>query len=142
MTKVANGHLFLLFQPNREDEHARIEAAGGKVIQWNGHRVCGVLAMSRSIGMCFTPLSWFLFSNLAAASSICHLNFICKLLPCSECLISKVVKPEDIQFGWTWLEVLSNEHRVINVYPLLYFYFEIFVVCRDNNSAFHLESLR
>ncbi|XP_043807782.1 protein phosphatase 2C 53 isoform X2 [Manihot esculenta] len=36
--------------PNREDEHARIEAAGGKVIQWNGHRVCGVLAMSRSIG--------------------------------------------------------------------------------------------
>nr|XP_043636531.1 protein phosphatase 2C 16-like [Erigeron canadensis] len=37
-------------KPNREDEHARIEAAGGKVIQWNGHRVFGVLAMSRSIG--------------------------------------------------------------------------------------------
>ncbi|XP_044485611.1 protein phosphatase 2C 16-like isoform X3 [Mangifera indica] len=36
--------------PNREDEYARIEAAGGKVIQWNGHRVFGVLAMSRSIG--------------------------------------------------------------------------------------------
>ncbi|KAF9612579.1 hypothetical protein IFM89_002175 [Coptis chinensis] len=33
-----------------EDEYARIEAAGGKVIQWNGHRVFGVLAMSRSIG--------------------------------------------------------------------------------------------
>lgn len=29
---------------------ARIEAAGGKVIQWNGSRVFGVLAMSRSIG--------------------------------------------------------------------------------------------
>ncbi|PSS19344.1 Protein like [Actinidia chinensis var. chinensis] len=37
-------------KPNREDEHTRIEAAGGKVIQWNGHRVFGVLAMSRSIG--------------------------------------------------------------------------------------------
>ncbi|KAL0323734.1 UNVERIFIED_CONTAM: putative protein phosphatase 2C 6 [Sesamum calycinum] len=36
-------------KPNREDEYARIEAAGGKVIQWNGHRVFGVLAMSRSI---------------------------------------------------------------------------------------------
>ncbi|XP_041001385.1 protein phosphatase 2C 16-like [Juglans microcarpa x Juglans regia] len=37
-------------KPNREDECSRIEAAGGKVIQWNGHRVFGVLAMSRSIG--------------------------------------------------------------------------------------------
>ncbi|GER51639.1 protein phosphatase 2C family protein [Striga asiatica] len=37
-------------KPNREDEYARIEAAGGKIIQWNGHRVFGVLAMSRSIG--------------------------------------------------------------------------------------------
>ncbi|XVF88814.1 hypothetical protein PTKIN_Ptkin19aG0081600 [Pterospermum kingtungense] len=40
-------------KPDREDEHARIEAAGGKVIQWNGSRVFGVLAMSRSIGRCF-----------------------------------------------------------------------------------------
>uniref|UniRef100_A0A2P2JQZ1 protein-serine/threonine phosphatase n=1 Tax=Rhizophora mucronata TaxID=61149 RepID=A0A2P2JQZ1_RHIMU len=38
-------------KPNREDEYVRIEASGGKVIQWNGHRVFGVLAMSRSIGM-------------------------------------------------------------------------------------------
>ncbi|OMO91717.1 phosphatase 2C (PP2C)-like protein [Corchorus olitorius] len=37
-------------KPDREDEHTRIEAAGGKVIQWNGSRVFGVLAMSRSIG--------------------------------------------------------------------------------------------
>ncbi|XP_021275593.1 protein phosphatase 2C 77 [Herrania umbratica] len=37
-------------KPDREDEHARIEAAGGKVIQWKGSRVFGVLAMSRSIG--------------------------------------------------------------------------------------------
>ncbi|MFS7981007.1 putative protein-serine/threonine phosphatase [Helianthus anomalus] len=37
-------------KPNREDEYARIEAAGGRVIEWNGPRVCGVLAMSRSIG--------------------------------------------------------------------------------------------
>lgn len=37
-------------KPNREDEYARIEAEGGRVIQWNGYRVFGVLAMSRSIG--------------------------------------------------------------------------------------------
>lgn len=37
-------------KPSREDEYARIEASGGKVISWNGHRVFGVLAMSRSIG--------------------------------------------------------------------------------------------
>lgn len=43
-------YVLLFFQPNREDEYARIEASGGKVIQWNGHRVFGVLAMSRSIG--------------------------------------------------------------------------------------------
>lgn len=39
------------FQPNREDECERIEAAGGKVINWDGYRVSGVLAVSRSIGM-------------------------------------------------------------------------------------------
>jgi hypothetical protein len=43
--------LILSLQPNREDEYARIEAQGGKVINWNGYRVLGVLAMSRSIGM-------------------------------------------------------------------------------------------
>ncbi|KAH7293123.1 hypothetical protein KP509_28G012900 [Ceratopteris richardii] len=37
-------------KPDREDEMARIEAAGGKVICWNGWRVLGVLAMSRAIG--------------------------------------------------------------------------------------------
>ncbi|WCJ42729.1 Protein phosphatase 2C family protein [Euphorbia peplus] len=37
-------------KPDREDEYARIEAAGGKIISWNGSRVFGVLAMSRSIG--------------------------------------------------------------------------------------------
>eukprot|EP00249_Psilotum_nudum_P022549 c28559_g1_i3 orf=1153-2712(-) len=37
-------------KPDREDEMARIEGAGGKVICWNGCRVFGVLAMSRAIG--------------------------------------------------------------------------------------------
>lgn len=36
--------------PDREDERARIEAAGGSVITWGVPRVNGVLAMSRSIG--------------------------------------------------------------------------------------------
>lgn len=44
-----------VLQPNRDDEYARIEAAGGKVIQWNGYRVLGVLSMSRSIGMYSLP---------------------------------------------------------------------------------------
>jgi protein phosphatase 2C len=39
-----------VLQPEREEEYARIEAEGGKVIWWNGYRVLGVLAMSRSIG--------------------------------------------------------------------------------------------
>ncbi len=29
---------------------ARVEAAGGEVMWWNGERVMGVLAVSRSIG--------------------------------------------------------------------------------------------
>ncbi|KAG7988691.1 hypothetical protein I3843_03G200400 [Carya illinoinensis] len=37
-------------KPNREDEYARIETAGGKIIQWFGFRVFSVLATSRSIG--------------------------------------------------------------------------------------------
>ncbi|KAK2449556.1 protein phosphatase 2C [Trifolium repens] len=37
-------------RPDREDERERIEAAGGKIIHWNGYRVLGVLAVSRSIG--------------------------------------------------------------------------------------------
>ncbi|XP_073043356.1 protein phosphatase 2C 50-like isoform X1 [Primulina eburnea] len=37
-------------KPHREDEYERIEALGGKVINWNGYRVSGVLAVSRSIG--------------------------------------------------------------------------------------------
>ncbi|CAA7056608.1 unnamed protein product [Microthlaspi erraticum] len=37
-------------KPDREDEYARIEKAGGKVIQRLGARVSGVLPISRSIG--------------------------------------------------------------------------------------------
>lgn len=37
-------------KPDRADELERIEAAGGRVISWNGSRVLGVLATSRSIG--------------------------------------------------------------------------------------------
>uniref|UniRef100_A0A7S3QY04 protein-serine/threonine phosphatase n=1 Tax=Dunaliella tertiolecta TaxID=3047 RepID=A0A7S3QY04_DUNTE len=37
-------------KPEREDEAERVEKAGGQVLYWNGHRVMGVLAMSRAIG--------------------------------------------------------------------------------------------
>jgi len=53
-------------QPNREDERARIEAAGGRVIHWKGYRVLGVLAMSRSIGMCLLHgiASWHVYNTI------------------------------------------------------------------------------
>lgn len=38
-------------QPNRPDERARIEAAGGRVVFNNGYRVRGILAMSRALGI-------------------------------------------------------------------------------------------
>ncbi|KAL0329959.1 UNVERIFIED_CONTAM: putative protein phosphatase 2C 8 [Sesamum radiatum] len=37
-------------QPDRADEKERIEAAGGKILNWNGWRVQGILATSRSLG--------------------------------------------------------------------------------------------
>ncbi|KAI4330949.1 hypothetical protein MLD38_029185 [Melastoma candidum] len=37
-------------KPNKPDELTRIQAAGGRVINWGGYRVLGVLATSRSIG--------------------------------------------------------------------------------------------
>ena len=39
-----------MLQPDRPDELERIEAAGGRVIYWDGARVLGVLAMSRAVG--------------------------------------------------------------------------------------------
>ncbi|KAJ8526517.1 hypothetical protein K7X08_028994 [Anisodus acutangulus] len=42
--------LYVDYKPNREDECSRIEELGGKVINWDGHHVSGVLAVSRSIG--------------------------------------------------------------------------------------------
>lgn len=43
-------YLMMIDQPDLPDERERIEAAGGRVIDWNGNRVLGVLATSRSIG--------------------------------------------------------------------------------------------
>lgn len=37
-------------KPEREDENNRIEAAGGRVIYWDGYRVGGLLALSRALG--------------------------------------------------------------------------------------------
>ncbi|XP_050227649.1 protein phosphatase 2C 51-like [Mercurialis annua] len=37
-------------KPDRHDERRRVEAAGGRVLNWNGSRVLGVLGTSRSIG--------------------------------------------------------------------------------------------
>ncbi|OMO79717.1 phosphatase 2C (PP2C)-like protein [Corchorus capsularis] len=37
-------------KPDRPDEMERVEAAGGRVVNWDGSRVLGILATSRSIG--------------------------------------------------------------------------------------------
>nr|POF10599.1 putative protein phosphatase 2c 8 [Quercus suber] len=37
-------------KPDRADEMERVEADGGRILNWNGSRVLGVLATSRSIG--------------------------------------------------------------------------------------------
>jgi len=47
---VGNEFKLNFVQPNRPDERARIEAAGGQVVFINGYRVRGILAMSRAIG--------------------------------------------------------------------------------------------
>lgn len=46
-------HYFLssYLQPDTEDKYPRIEKTGGKVIQWQGARVSGFLAILRSISM-------------------------------------------------------------------------------------------
>lgn len=42
---------FIFYEkPDRPDELKRIEDSGGVVVNWNGERVQGVLATSRSIG--------------------------------------------------------------------------------------------
>ncbi|XP_073305123.1 protein phosphatase 2C 51-like [Primulina huaijiensis] len=49
--QLSNDH-----KPDRPDELERIVNCGGKVIDWNGQRVLGVLATSRSIGdKCLKP---------------------------------------------------------------------------------------
>ncbi|MCO5599630.1 hypothetical protein L7F22_053752 [Adiantum nelumboides] len=37
-------------KPERDEETSRIEAAGGRVIYWDGYRVAGLLALSRALG--------------------------------------------------------------------------------------------
>lgn len=49
----------LILQPDRQDELERIEGAGGRVINWNGARVFGVLAMSRAIGFLLSLVLYF-----------------------------------------------------------------------------------
>jgi protein phosphatase 2C len=48
-------------KPDRPDELLRVEAAGGRVIYWDGPRVLGVLAMSRAIGEYFNKVGFIIF---------------------------------------------------------------------------------
>jgi len=58
-------------QPNRPDELARIQAAGGRVVFNNGHRVRGILAMSRALG----PFVWVVLVGICPTSSVNVLAF-------------------------------------------------------------------
>lgn len=73
MSNIRNFTSYL--QPNREDERARIEAAGGRVIHWKGYRVLGVLAMSRSIGTCLLH-GWFSSCYYSILFGVKGLKFI------------------------------------------------------------------
>lgn len=53
-------------QPDRPDELERIQAAGGRVIYWEGARVLGVLAMSRAIGQSLASPPRYAFDHLLA----------------------------------------------------------------------------
>ncbi|KAF9613665.1 hypothetical protein IFM89_009553 [Coptis chinensis] len=44
----------LYCKPDRPDEMEGVEVVGGRVINWNGYRVLGVLATSRSIEISIT----------------------------------------------------------------------------------------
>jgi hypothetical protein len=72
-----------ILQPEREDEMARVEAAGGRVIYWNGYRVFGVLAMSRAIGMCGICLQLAVFPTWFRVQLECLVIFaILKMVFC------------------------------------------------------------
>jgi serine/threonine protein phosphatase PrpC len=63
-------------KPAREDETARVEAAGGQILFWNGVRVMGVLAVSRAIGdHCLRPF-------VIAKPEVCRNLISFLLLPC------------------------------------------------------------
>ncbi|EFJ23931.1 hypothetical protein SELMODRAFT_174627 [Selaginella moellendorffii] len=65
-------------KPSRPDEFARVEAAGGQVINWDIPRILGILAMSRSIGDQFmTP---FLIANPEVTCLPRHDNDECLIL--------------------------------------------------------------
>lgn len=53
---VSAPHHVPVFCVGRAGLQERVEKAGGQVLYWNGHRVMGVLAMSRAIGdHCLRP---------------------------------------------------------------------------------------
>lgn len=69
----------LVLQPDRQDELLRIEREGGKVINWNGARVFGVLAMSRAIGFLLTLfLHFFQISCFAIVEALASIVLLIK----------------------------------------------------------------
>lgn len=68
--------------PDRDDERARIEVAGGFVLDWDVPRVNGVLAVSRAIGD--VQLKRLTFKLILVSRFSCHVKiFITK----SKCLL-------------------------------------------------------
>jgi len=63
-------------KPDRPDELLRVEAAGGRVIYWDGPRVLGVLAMSRAIGEYFSKVGFIIFILLYFILSNVCIHFI------------------------------------------------------------------
>ena len=110
----------LCAQPERDDETSRIEAAGGKIIYYDGYRVGGFLALSRAIGpslglkiLSFTFLFWGLLWMLISLLSDAGDRYL-KPYVISDPEVTCVEREQDdecliLASDGLW-DVISNDH--------------------------------
>lgn len=110
----------LIVQPDRPDEMQRVEAAGGRVVNWNGYRVLGVLATSRSIGkkkrrptISFHPVFIYASHTVLSVAAIAPGDYYLKPYVSAEPEVTVVERTERDEFlilasDGLW-DVVSNE---------------------------------
>lgn len=97
--------MFLLFflQPSKQDELLIIKEKGGKVINWNGARVLGVLAMFRK------------WCQSYKFFSISHIFLLILLFPLSKVLLNYVILP------WYTFPTLSSSLHIYCASSIFYY---------------------